>query len=115
MDRPGELMKKKALELAEKLESRFPMQLPFVRPAITTMSSDRLLKDYCATVHALYADKIRSRDETFFMSTSDFDDPMGVVGLLRGLWTNMSEDDKKAIWQYMDVFEKIARRASPDN
>ena len=108
----AQIMKRKAVELAKKLQTRFPAQLLFVLPAIESMPADEILHNYIISVHSYYSQRIKQRDESFFMTTSDLDDPMNMVGMLRGLWGKLSQPDKDSIWKYMDVFEKLASASS---
>ena len=109
----GALFKKKAVELAKKLQTRFPSKLMFVVPAIEVVDQDELLDTYRDNVHVPYGDRIKRRDESFFMSTSDFDDPMQMVEMLRGLWQHMEAPDKDAVWKYLEIFEKLAHLRKP--
>jgi hypothetical protein len=104
-----EIFKTKAVELASKLQARFPSKLVFVVPALQAADADELFQTYRQTIHKPFSKQIRSREESFFMTTSDFDDPMQMVGVLRGLWTQMSAADKEAVWKYMDMFEKLIK------
>lgn len=108
----GVVFKSKAIEFAEKLRSLFPAQLCLVIPALQKMDDDVLLRRYKDEVHARYGERIKQRDDGFFLTTSDLDDPMNVVGILRGLWGELETQDKQIVWQYMDVFERLARVAS---
>jgi len=101
------VFKSKAVELAKKLQSRFPAKLMFVLPVVEATDDEELFSGYRDNVHAAYSDRIKSRDESFFMTTSDFDDPMQMVQMLRGLWGHMNPADKEAVWKYMDLFEKL--------
>lgn len=102
------VFKRKAIELATKLQGRFPMKLVFVVPALTAADETELYDMYRLTVHDTYASKIQDRDESFFMTTSDLDDPMQLVGILRGIWSQMGAADRDAVWKYMDIFERLA-------
>ena len=111
MDRTRQMFKRKVLELTEKLQARFPAKLMFVVPVVQAADAVELLENYIDRVHIPYGDKLQARDETFFMTTSDLDDPLQMVGLLRGMWQDMDARDRDAIWQYMDVFERLAQSA----
>jgi len=102
------VFKRKAMELANKLQGRFPSQLLFVVPALSAMDESELLETYRSSVHEVYGQRIRDRDESFFMTTDDLEDPMQLVGILRGLWKQMSDDERDAVWAYMDMFERLA-------
>ena len=104
------MFKRKAVELAKKLQSRFPAKLMFVLPVVEGTDDDELFDGYLDNVHTPYADKINQRDETFFMTTSDLDDPMQMVEILRGLWGDMLPPDKEVVWKYMELFEKLVSR-----
>jgi hypothetical protein len=104
------MFKRKAVELAKKLQSRFPAKLLFVLPVVEGTDDEELFTGYLDNVHKPYADKIQRRDETFFMTTSDLDDPMQMVEMLRGLWGDMEATDKEAVWKYMELFEKLVSR-----
>ena len=101
------VFKSKAVELAKKLQTRFPAKLMFVLPVVEAADGEELFSGYRDNVHTPYADRIKSRDESFFMTTSDIDDPMQMVQMLRGLWGHMNPADKEAVWKYMDLFEKL--------
>jgi hypothetical protein len=111
MDYPV-MFKRKAVELARKLQTRFPSKLMFVVPVVEGTDDNELFEGYRDNVHHHYSDRIRSRDETFFMTTSDLDDPMQMVQMLRDLWGHMEDADKDAVWRYMELFEKLVLRAS---
>lgn len=108
------MFKKKAMELATKLQRRFPSQLLFVSPAIQNLDADELLDNYVRDVHSRYTNHIKAKDETFFLTTSDIDDPLNMVSMLRGLWVQMCESDKDVVWRYMELFEKLALKSSKE-
>jgi hypothetical protein len=107
-------LKAKAVEFAEKLAKRFPTQLFFLKNAISSLDDETVFTRYVADVHAKYASRIEDKDETFFMTTTDIDDPLNMVSMVRGLWTQMGERDKRTVWKYMDTFEKIVARHVSD-
>ena len=111
MDQARSMFKRKAVELASKLQARFPAKLMFVLPAVEASDEAELFDAYVERVHRPYGDKLRVRDEDFFMTTSDIDDPMQMVQIVRGLWRDMQPADKEAVWQYMDMFARLARMA----
>ena len=104
------MFKNKAIELASKLQARFPSKLVFVVPALQAADADELFNTYRESVHDPFGRQIRAREESFFMTTSDIDDPLQMVGVLRGLWTQMTPADQDAVWKYMDMFERLVKR-----
>lgn len=102
------VFKAKALELARKLQTVFPAKLLIIMPHLENADDSDLIDRYCETVHKPYAERIRSRDEEFFMTTSDLDDPLNVVSALRGFWADLGADNREVVWRYMDVFERLA-------
>lgn len=103
------LFKRKAVELATKMQARFPAKLMFVLPAIERIDQDELFDGYVEHVHVPYGERIQQRDESFFLTTSDLDDPMQMVQVLRGIWRDMQPADKDAVWKYMDMFAKLVK------
>lgn len=103
------LFKRKAIELATKMQARFPTKLMFVLPAVERIDEDDLFDGYVEHVHDPYGERIRQRDESFFLTTSDLDDPMQMVQMLRGLWRDMQPADKDAVWKYMEMFSKLVK------
>jgi hypothetical protein len=103
------VFKRKAIELATKLRDRFPSRLMFVLPILERTDEDELFDGYVDNVLVQYGDRIKKRDESFFMTTSDLDDPMQMVQMLRGLWDHMEDPDKEAVWKYMDMFAKLVK------
>ena len=53
-----------------------------------------------------YADRIRSRDETFFLEHDYNDDvttdKIEIVGILKTMWAELRDDNKDAVWCHMD-------------
>lgn len=112
MDDVPSIFKRKAVELAKKLQARFPTSLTFVVPIVEGTDEDEMFNRYREDVHKPYGARIQQRDETFFMTTSDMDDPMQMVQMLRGLWKHMNELDRAAVWKYMEMFEKLVKMES---
>lgn len=102
------VFKNKAVELANKLTVRFPAKLMFVVPALSAADCDEIFETYRDQVHVPYGNRIKKREESFFMTTSDLDDPLQMVGVLRSLWTQMDARDREVVWKYMDIFERLA-------
>lgn len=107
------MFKRKVVELTTKLQERFPTRLLFVLPVVEATDAQEMLDNYIERVHVPYGDRLRARDETFFLTTSDLDDPLQMVDMLRGMWHDMSATDRDAIWQYMDVFGRLAQSVAP--
>lgn len=108
----AQAFKLKAGELVTKLQERFPGRLVVAGIALAQASDQFVLDQYIANVHVPYGDRIRARDEQFFMTVDPVEDPMNMTSLLRGLWSEMSEEDRSVVWRYLDIFEKLADRAS---
>lgn len=108
----AEAFKRKARELAMKLQDRFPGRLMLASTAVDQISKEMLLNEYIHRVHVPYGDRIRKRDAAFFMTTEDIDAPFSMISMLRGLWGDMDSSDHECVWRYLDIFEKIATAAT---
>jgi hypothetical protein len=108
------IFKRKVGELLGKLQDRFPGRLLFANVALTRAKELELLQMYVEKVHVPYSDRIKARDEQFFMTTSDIDDPLNVTAMLRGLWGDMTPKDQEVVWRYLDLFEKLACRSESE-
>ena len=106
------LFKRKVAELLSKLQDRFPGRLMFASVALSQADEDFMLREYVERVHKVYSEKIRAKDEQFFMTTDNIDDPMNITALLRGLWGDMTPKDREVVWRYLDIFEKLACKAN---
>lgn len=111
MDVPA-IFKRKAVELAEKLQERFPAKLMFVVPAVQGCDEDELFEAYRENVHVPHGQRVLARDETFFLTSEDIQDPMQMIPMLRSLWGGLGDQDKEAIWRYLEMFEKLMARGS---
>lgn len=63
---------------------------------------------------AKFEEPVLSRDEQFFLSNSYSDIRAeesnltdDLINKLKGYWTNLSEDNKEAIWKYLEIFFKL--------
>jgi hypothetical protein len=106
------VFKRKVGELLKKLQDRFPGRLMFASVALTQADEHFMFREYVEKVHHLYGGRIKARDEQFFMTTDDIDDPMNITALLRGLWVDMTSKDQEVVWRYLDVFEKLACKST---
>ena len=106
------VFKRKVTELLDKLQDRFPGRLMFASVALSQSDEHFMLGEYVNRVHKLYSAKISARDEQFFMTTDDIDDPVNITALLRGLWGEMTANDREVVWRYLDIFEKLACKAA---
>lgn len=104
------VFKRKARELVVKLQDRFPGRLMLATLALDQTDDAQMLMEYIDRIHRPYGTKIKDRDENFFMTTSDIDDPMQMATMLRSLWMDMSESDRQCVWRYFDLFEKLAEK-----
>lgn len=107
----ADLFKRKVSELLSKLQDRFPGRLMFAGVALQAADPEFMLKEYVDRVHRPYGDKIRHKDENFFLTVEGLDDPLNMVGLLRGLWGELDAPDKEVVWRYLSVFEKMASKS----
>ena len=61
---------------------------------------------------------VRARDEKFFLeySFSEYQDNAldQVIGKVKGLWTTLSDNNKKCIWDYIILLLDLAYRCSGD-
>lgn len=58
-----------------------------------------------------YGDRLKAHDDAFFMETT-YDDAAGDSGArfidaLKGLWAEMTEDDRQSVHQYLDLLLSI--------
>ena len=71
----------------------------------------RIVKD---EVLSKYGDKIKAKDESFFMSHS-YEDHKGDVDLdivhkLKGYISGMSPSTKEAVWKYIEILTQLCER-----
>jgi hypothetical protein len=61
---------------------------------------------------------IRNRDEKFFLEYEFVEYQDGtidkVIGKVKGLWTTLSEANKKAIWEYITILLDLAKRCNDE-
>ena len=63
---------------------------------------------------AKFEDPVKRRDENFFL-TNSYNDIRAeesnltddLIDKLKGYWKNLSEDNKEAIWKYLEIFFKL--------
>jgi hypothetical protein len=63
---------------------------------------------------AKFAEKIDSRDESFFLKydyTEYGGDTMDIIGKLSGYYTALTPESRKAIWEYLIVLKELSKRA----
>ena len=108
------MFKRKASELVSKLQARFPGRLMFASVALTQADEQYMLDEYITRVHHPYGDRIKARDEQFFLTTDGIDDPLNVTTMLRGLWGDMTSADRDVVWRYLDIFERLASKVTLD-
>jgi len=60
-----------------------------------------------------FATQIDARDESFFLKYDYAEyggDTMDIIGKLSGYYTALSDDSRKAIWEYLIVLKELSKR-----
>jgi hypothetical protein len=80
--------------------------------------SERLFHSY---VVVPYGDRLLRRDESFFLHSKEIDEVVdshtefpemtqALLNKLRQYWSQMSEEDKTAVWNYFKVLSMLSRK-----
>lgn len=121
MDSAGliRLFNQKAEEFCKDIVAAFPSVKTFsaFKTAFTLMKTldekkpRKLFHDY---VYEAYADKLKSRDEQFFIrneydtaNTNDAAYWEDFIDQIRQLWHGLEDKDKEVVWTYLQVLVKI--------
>jgi hypothetical protein len=73
----------------------------------------RIFNEYVAIP---YADKIQSKDETFFMEkdyqeyTGGDENMMNIFGKLKNCWKDLNDDNRITIWKYLTVMLNLNKK-----
>ncbi len=65
-----------------------------------------------------FENQIKTRDESFFLEYDYSNDTEGEEPLeqtlekLRGMWKNLSEHNRKIVWDYVNIIMELSRRCS---
>ncbi len=63
---------------------------------------------------AKFSDQIEARDETFFLQYNYAEyggDTMDIIGKLSAYYKSLTDDSRKAIWEYLLVLKELSKRA----
>lgn len=69
-------------------------------------------------VNKPYEDNIRRKDEAFFLDhqydavTKDAQDNLNLVNLLKNIWSELSPENKEAIWAHLNVLVTLANKCA---
>lgn len=121
-----ECFNKKITEFARDLTSLYPSDadiLSFKTSLACMMVVDtrKPEKMYHAFVATPYGDWLLAKDETFFLKSKEIEQAVdshsefpeltqGLLTKLREYWSQMSADDKTAVWNYFKVLTLLSRK-----
>lgn len=83
---------------------------------VRLLSPRKVCEEFYQAVTVPYGDRIKAKDETYFME-HDFDEvkqdvPDGIRILNKTLnyWKSLSPDDKEAVWKYLRVLCTLSKK-----
>ena len=113
------------LNLCETLHSRFPSnkQVALCLTGVETLKSSnskKLLEMFLKHGYA-YRDKVMVKDEAFMLDANFLDNEYrnseneNIMNALKSEWKSLDEDEKEAIWKYLQVLMKLTDKYLQEN
>jgi hypothetical protein len=109
------LFKRKLMEFIDDLHpvlNHLP-QFVFGRTILRELDDVRNQEMFDAHVASKYEDQIIASDEQFFVGACPYnglEGYMDVVGLIKGVWSGLTDADKSAVWAHLKVLVVLNRR-----
>jgi hypothetical protein len=83
---------------------------------VRMLSPKKVCEEFYEAVCVPYGDKIRDKDESYFME-HDFNevkegvpDGIRILNKTLGYWKSLSPDDKEAVWKYLRVLCTLSKK-----